>query len=322
MDTSNELIQLFSQYTVEQIESSNGQLLITAFGSRRYDRLIEDSAFKKLYTVIVEMKLELEFIQERHKNDADGQAKECLYLIRQKTDAREEEIEVLLGLIKKNLYPAWNDALKKLFEKKSSVITSWKDYFISYTNRDAPQTNGLYATLIRQVFLKMPHEDIQVQENFLPKIVVKFFESNDLVGFFDCESIKSGEEIEDEVREYCRNVFAFVQVIEHKTFSKPRDKRNWCFEEYNEFTSSEELEDICEGAFAGRHHFITIEKKLEDMKPINFYPNFQDWYNHVERVKYIWIHRSDNQIVRREVKKMGDQIFITRNDVISSILRD
>ncbi len=49
--------------------------------------------------------------------------------------------------------PAWNDEeLASEYEWRSEVVSEWKDYFLSYTLRQAVETNIEFRSLIEQMY--------------------------------------------------------------------------------------------------------------------------------------------------------------------------
>lgn len=332
MDVAGNLLRLFGENRVDEIEDNSGQMLKDAFGSAQYENLIEDRDFNKLYTQFVEQKRYVEEIWDKYEGNDEDQIRECLCLVR---DAKEKEgaevLEVLQGLIKESLYRNWTDDQRAIYDSKYKIIVDWKDYFISYTNRDAADTNDDFKRLIKSVYSAMPRIGMRVEENFVAKIIVKYLEGNDLRGFFDHNNIKCGDDIEDEIREFCQKSCVFVQLIEPIIFSRPRGKRNWCFEEYNEFNSmSKILEQVYGKHFDLCHQFIITEDKVSVLRPANLHQDYSSWYNHVGRTKYKRLkyggsrYRNaqiiDKQQLRREVGEIAIRIIEVRNKIIDTIL--
>jgi hypothetical protein len=327
MDWQKELIGLFSENSVEQVEANGGQLLENALGADRYQTLLKSDDFEKRYTLVHESKKDVEHIAGQHQDNTDEQVTECLRLIMDaKKNATAESVDVLRQLINKTLYTYdWETHQRQLYDKKYRIIVEWKDYFMSYTNRNAAETNRDFKRLIQDVYLAAPPMEQRLEESFLAKIIVKYLEANDLEGFFDHEDIRCGDDIEEEVRSYCGAVYTFVQLIEYQSFSRPATRRNWCCEEYNEFNNStNSLSKVCDEEFGGRHFFIITEKKgeLELLKPADLHPHYNSWFDHVRRLHCVGLRDMKSRDLRLKVWEIAKDIVEIREKIVSRILGD
>jgi len=283
----NRLIQLFAQHPVDHVEANDGQLLKDTFGPARYDALQADPAYQHTYTLVKEYKKELEHIA-RTTAAPRKQIHALLYYLKQiKHDQSKESLDVLSRLIRQSLYGAWAADEQAYYDQRHNIIIEWVDFFISYTNRDAGSTNHDFQDLYESVYFASPPPAVRNTTNLVAPIIVKYLNEDGLEGFADWNDIKSGDEIGESVRTYCRKAYAFVQLVERVCFTKPNGSiRNWCFEEYNTFKQAHLTGDLGPGNYNTRFHFLIVGDNLNQILPAQPPPSYNPWHQHMGQVHH------------------------------------
>jgi hypothetical protein len=69
-----------------------------------------------------------------------------------------KKIEVTRSLFEGRLRRSWPPAEQALYDRKKQIL-EWRDFFVSYTNRDAPATNQQFSGLIKSCFGMTPKDD-------------------------------------------------------------------------------------------------------------------------------------------------------------------
>ena len=256
----------------------------------------------------------------------DSAVNECLGLIdfyRRKGRLSEEAIA--FDLVKFGPYLNWSPPSKARFDAISNIIMKWKDYFLSYTNRDAANTNQTYDELIKSIYLKQPSEELRVEQNFVAKVVAKFLAQNGLKGFFDYEDIRCGDQIGEEVRYHCRNSFALVQILEPESFRAADDGTvNWCLEEFREFRRRFAHASI-EGPATLKDLFpvctVWDKKKKSLWRPAQW-PNddYEEWYKKLSALSVIQLEILDKALLRQKIDEIGDRIIEVRENLFEELL--
>ena len=229
----DQLVEIFSSHSVSDIENSD--ILQNKIDSDFYkcDNFIEQ------YSMISEIKLRLETIKQNKKKSKE-QISECLQWIDKELFDKHtsdnvklihksiftERPDIIIQMIKKYFYQFWEKNLIEKYEQILDILLNWKDYFFSYTNGNAREINNDYKLLLNHVGLF----DEDTEDNCVTKLIVTYLKSyNNLIGFFDRDNMKCGDDIQEKIFEYCQKSFTFIQLVQHGSF---RSTGNWCYKEY------------------------------------------------------------------------------------------
>lgn len=330
MTVYDNLIDLFAAHAVSEIEGHNGRILKTRFGVATVEDLAKIEGYKDNFDLVKVCKLELENILARNATSAARQVTECLeslYLDKDKgladraQEDRPSRTETFRDLIKRSVYAtAWTAQECATFDAKYEVLMEWRHYFLSYTNRDAFVTNNTFRKLIEFVY-GAPTPQWQTA-NFIAPTVAKILKQNNVSGFFDHNDLKSGDEIEDEIRVFCRRCWAFVQIMEPETLATPPGgKLNWCFEEYNEFVNAvSHLQALAGHTPSKRYHFVITLEHIHKLKPVMPNPNYSAWFAHAEKLHYKSLQNKEYEEVRDAVREIASRIKELRKSVIADLL--
>src|SRR5215216_986443 len=226
------LLKILSTKSLAELDAENGKPLLDEFSVGDLEALqktIPDypTAFRVASTAREQI--------DRVRNLApQKQVSEALCLVWEASNKRggtaRATLDAIIYLVDQVLVPGWPEAEQKIYQDRVQILRDWKDYFLSYTRRQAPETNFAFQGLIKQVFAEYPAAEEIKRENFLARIIWKFMNRQNIRGFWDEHDIRIGEVIGDKVRPYCRQSFGFVQLVEDVCFEQGEDV-NWCFEE-------------------------------------------------------------------------------------------
>lgn len=314
MDVLRELLQLYSQRPKDEIETG-GELLLRQFKVRTIDELLAIEGYKTAFALVSDCAATVAAIAEKSADPA-GQMRASIRLIRQMIDdgCQPEKIEVTRKLVEARLWPTWPSAVQKDYTAKSEIF-EWRDFFVSYTNRDAPATNNQFRQLIRTCLGKTP-SGAENAHNYLARVITRHLRRyQGLSGFFDEDALKVGENIQEEVDYYCRHAFALVQLIEPLALER-EPPCNWCFHEYTEFTGNPNLAAI--SGSQRRHFFVLTGADLSAVSPANLATTYKPWVDRIGGLKYIALQDERNTSLRAKLQLVAKEILRLRSGLVDA----
>jgi hypothetical protein len=316
MDVTAELIKLYSSHSTRDIEAGGG-LLLGHFQVDSPEALLALDGYKEAFALVSGCAVHVDKLAASYL-DVGEQVRESIRLIRRMIDDGEiqKKIDTTRTLLEGKLYGVWPAEQRAVYDKKKEIL-EWRDFFVSYTNRDAPATNNQFKQLIKSCLGKIPAAD-ENQSNFLAKVVTRHLRRyQNLTGFFDEESLEIGESIQEEVNKYCTRAFALVQIIEPLTLEK-QPPRNWCFHEYTHFSGNPAVTPILGNRH--RHFFLVAGAKFEDVRPANIIALYEDWVDRIADVKYIALQNERNSTLRSKIQTIAGKILTLRAEIINAWL--
>jgi hypothetical protein len=325
-DIREKLVEVLSKSSVQCIEANGGYLLAREFEVDAYDDLLNLPSFKESFSLLKKLKLEIELIEMRNEHP-EKEIKLALRLLfdqMKRTGVSLANAKAIKAFIKNGIYARrWTQEQRENFDLRSKVITElvhhWCDFFVSYTNRNAVETNNDFRYLIRSVFGSSPPASEREKFNFVARIIAKYLEMNNLRGFADYKNIKCGDEIEAEVQQHCQRAIGFVQFIESESFREPIPPvRNWCYEEYQAFTEARELSQFGIGA-QSRCYCLVSEADIDSLKPANLGP-YGVWYGAIAGLKYVALTGLNNQRLRQKIRGIAENIVERKKEIIEAVL--
>jgi hypothetical protein len=188
----------------------------------------------------------------------------------------------------------WREDQLDYFKEVYKAITTYNDYFLSFTNRKSTENNPNivnfnYEHLIRWLFhscrCKRNFErESKKNNNLLAATIDYFLRSNkpQLRGFYYPVHESDNRKVEEKLRDAAGNTFVFIQIIQNVMFSKNFDcEKNYCFFEY-----CEAKRNISEDQ---RILFILAEGSREDIIPkTDIWEKYDNWHDEmVEKDKII-----------------------------------
>jgi hypothetical protein len=220
------------------------------------------------------------------------------------------------------LYKRWPAADQRTFNERLNVFDIWTDFFISYTNRDAIATNNRYKELISHHF-GWPSDANSINPiNYVARVIVKYLEQQNIRGFVDFKSLQCGDDIGTTILEHCRATIAFVQLVEDVTLTEPPpSKKNWCFEEYDAFTSG--VLPVIAPNGLGNRCFFTLAGAGELAAPPGMGELYQPWCGRIAATLHIVLdncNTSPFDELKSNVRKIALQIVEARRRLFESML--
>jgi hypothetical protein len=317
VDAKSELIKLYSTRSTADIENT-GDLLLQHFGVATRDSLLALPDYQQAFTLISRCAARVDNLAAANPAPKD-QAREGIRVLRQMINDNENQsdIDSTKALIEGRLYPSWPADAQSFYDVKKEIL-EWRDFFVSYTNRDAPATNRQFRPLIKSCFGREPKGD-EINSNFLARVITRHLRRyQNLSGFFDEDNLKVGEIIQEAVNQYCRRSFALVQLIEPLTLEK-EPPRNWCYYEYSEFSNNPELAGLMAGGT--RHFFLVTSADVNEIRPASLATPYRPWVDRITNVKYIGLKNERNSTLRPKIKTVAEQILVIRAAIIEAWLK-
>lgn len=304
------LIELFAQYSSAEIKENSGERLKNAVGTEKYDEFTKNHEFKKYFEIL-----------KKNRDDLDDavygvkgiqQVKECLFLLHKKKKQSGEDFNTCAELIKRGIYiKTWKEQQQDYFDFGFEMIAKWRDFFISYTNRNLHETNDDFKEIIPAVIGKELYDKNKDQSNCVPHLIAHYLNKNNLDGFFDKHNMTCGDVIENKIFQYCTSVYVFVQLVEMEIFRHREDKTNWCYLEFEKFERW-----INE---TGMNHYKRYQFILTDEEafPAVLHSSYQYWKNKItERVHIKDLIALDKKEIKKKAGELARQIRDTKNQML------
>lgn len=311
------LIELFACYSIDEIKENSGELLKEKIGEDNYRKITEIQEYNEFYVKLKELREKLEL--ELDIDEDIQQVKNCLKLLHEKRKESRKDFQLLEKLIREGIYKSnWNQAQKDYFDFGIEMIDRWKDYFLSYTNRNKHETNNYFRKIIRSVFGSTFFNDNKEKFNCVAHLIVKYLKEDGLEGFFDKHDIDYGNEWEEKIIKNCKAVYAFVQLVEKPIFIHKEDGPNWCHKEFETFTRRIEETERERGLSTHNRHFFILMYTKEEISPANLHHDHRNWESKITKTQYINdLAAMDERKIRFEIGKFAKFIIFTREQLLT-----
>jgi hypothetical protein len=315
MDIRSNLTRLYCDYSTEDIESADGKLLLDSFGVAQPDALIAMEGYAEAFTLVSNCAAIVDRLVAKFPSP-DDQVRESLRILRRMIDdeGQTKQVETTRALVEGRLLRSWPREQQLFYDEKKQIL-EWRDFFVSYTNRDAPAINDQFRALIKSCLGRSP-KGAQLQSNYLARVITRHLRRyQQLSGFFDDDNLQVGENLLEEVEGYCTKAFALVQLIEPLTFAK-EPPRNWCFYEYERFSANPAI--VALFGNKDRHYFILTDPQLSAIQPASLNSSFASWVQRIEDLRQVNIalEGERNTTLRAKIKEVATQILILRTEII------
>jgi hypothetical protein len=247
---------------------------------------------------------------------ANEQVREILRTLRRMVDdgVPAQKVNTARVLVECRLRKAWPPAEEALYDEKKQIL-EWRDFFVSYTNRDAPAINQEFRDLIKSCLGSVP-KGTQLNANYVARVITRHLRRyQQLSGFFDEDNLQVGENLQDAVDGFCTKAFAFVQLVEPLTFDK-EPPHNWCFHEYKRFSENPGIVALVGDKSC--HFFILTDRQLSKIQPAASFPPFAEWMKRINDHRHLHIALQDerNTTLRTKIKDIATQILVLRSEII------
>jgi hypothetical protein len=311
------LIELFSRHSTDEIKEKSGELLKEAIGEDKYRKITQARGYNEFYVILKELREKLE--RELDIDEGIQQVKNCLRLLHEQRKESRKDFQLLEKLTREGIYMSiWNQDQKDYFDFGIEMIDRWKDYFLSYTNRNKHETNSDFRKIIRSVFGSTFFNDNKEKLNCVAPLIVKYLKEDGLEGFFDKHDIDYGNEWEDKIIKNCRAVYTFVQLVEKPIFIHKEDGRNWCHKEFKTFTRWIEETERERGLSTHNRHFFILMYTKGEISPANLHHDHRKWKSKITKTQYINdLVAMDKRKIRFEIGEFAKLIIITRDQMLT-----
>jgi hypothetical protein len=324
MAVYEDLLELFAAHRIDAVTADNGKLLRDKFG-KSIEELGADAEYTKHYDVVRDTKKCLEETLDSCQGDIRKEINECIWKIESfRERSRTEAAETFSQLVKRSVYKdRWGDKERRLYDRKYQLVFNWQHYFLSYTNRDYFKTYNSFKKLIdHNLEPDVRKNALSTKANVLAHLVAQLIEQTGMRGFFDYKKIKSGDDIEDAIRQHCKTAYVFIQLVEYVTFNPPAHGKNWCFEEYDEFAKETEMSDLSGCPHDKRYHFVITVDDISKLKPIFPYPPYSCWVDHAARVHDKKVRDGRRlDALRRDIQEIATEIKTLRDAIVYNTLQ-
>jgi len=317
------LIELYSNYSIIEIKN-NCKLLLDAFNIKNsFENNIElipdifnKKEYQKYHKIVTEIKNELEIIMENYSNNKD-QIYCCLDYIMQTTyEFNYDKSAILHTLIRKLFQNKWSNIEMEMYVNISYILINWKDYFISYTNRNAYEVNNIYKNIIAEIL-----SDYDYNKNIIAKIIVKYLSMNNVIVFYDENNLYYGENVKELIEQNCEKAFCFIQIVEPISFKIiDNDDKNWCHIEYCNYKKSKNSITVTKN-----YYFILLDE-LSNIEPAKLPKQYTEWFNEIKDSKFIVLDTNNTLKIRKEMrslaKTIADSCKHIKTEIIDSVIND
>jgi hypothetical protein len=322
------LIECYAKYAVENVDQC-----------KEYKTLCnenkDDTLFNKERERIERLKRDIEKEVDQKSSTSSDLIINALKLLNKKFSRKgspksKEDVEYIYKLILKTYSSHWREDQKDYFKNVYKAITTYMDYFLSFTKRKSTPNlknivNSHHMYFIRAI-LHWSEEKFEKEnekdKNLLAEAINYLLRSHkqQLRGFYYPEHEHDNQKVKEKLRDASGKTFAFVQIIQNVMLSKSFPcEPNYCFFEYCE--AKRNISD-------DKRLFILAEGSRKDtIANGDYWENFDTWYNEIKgKDQLILEHTEDSynseQIarLRRVIKKnLLDKVSETKRKMINEV---
>lgn len=311
------LIALFARHSAEEIFKEDSKRLKDALGKKKFQDLAQDEEYQKLFSTLTALRDKLD--SAIAGTTGKEQIKYCLLLIQEiKENEPKEHHEMLEKFIKKGFFNDWQPGDQQYYKECYDMLCKWKDYFLSYTNRNCIETNNDFKEVLLNVFGDADFEKNKEKVNYLARLIFRYFRENNLDAFFDQYSMKCGDDIKEEIFTHCQSVFAFVQLIEPVIFQAgDGGQENWGYLEFQAFDDWSRPNPVGD---CKRFYFLLTEK-TGAIFPARLPGDYKPWKSCIEGKIHIQDLKSMSKgEIKLKIWEIAQEIVKARQQVLASYL--
>jgi hypothetical protein len=313
-----DLAAVFTARSVADLEGEGGRSLLRQLGAGSLEELQAIPGYPRAHRLVSTVRERLDRVAQR---PVEEQVSEALALVNE-AKARggrdaADELEVTRLLVEKLLLPGWTAAQQQRYTHGLEILLQWMDYFLSYTRRQASQTNEAFRGLLKEFYTLLPPARARASENFVAKILVWFMKVQGMKGFLDDDDLRIGEVIGDKVVDYCQRSFGFLQLIEDVSFADLAPHENWSFEEYQAFSSAAYPSALAAQAPL-RFFFFLTEKDL--VEPAALPAIYKPWFADVSKRLRGELAGANREMIRLAVREVAAEIQKFKDAVVKEII--
>jgi hypothetical protein len=325
------MVKLFACNKLAKIESDPSliRVLFTTVGAvdtsgttGEINQLIQNlSGYNSFYCKLKDEQKNIELILENPVEmvQVKNLLTRLLFLKRLSYEQQDRKLlfnALLHDAIEHNGLWATNELAKTKYREGACMIDEWVDFFLSYTNRDQPEVNNTFDTVLKKIFKKKEWDDNVEELNMLAKLLVRNLKRRGQLNvFFDQQSMICGDKIKDKVNEYCAKTFSFAQLIQWQALANEPDKKNWCYHEYKTFDENNVNKE--KGLFFFKIYDVPDKPKDVPNIPVDW----KDWIDKALTTVNVVIPRElENDKLDKKCGEIANEILSARDKIINKYL--
>lgn len=327
MSNIQQLILIYASHTVQEVK--NQPELIEGKVGKTLQELAKTD-FPKDQELVESLKRGIEGHAELNTADKKAQIGKCLRLLYSMVFGRGEASTIVLRmdtaaqLLTQMYAGGWSADQHRHFDFAFQLLKEWNNYFLSYTNDGGKIVNAKYKAVVDlftepAVLTKRNKES----DNVLADAIVYSLKIRSLSrrSFYDKESIKVGDNLQDKILPAASKTFAFVQLVHLETFDTTGEV-NWPFTEYQIFNAHNESEmssqqayrDVFKGRFAA---ILAGEKADLQLAVVPF--EYEVWFNRIFSDTHFLTLPTDTASFERTMQELSAAIVNITYGIIDNI---
>jgi len=197
----------------------------------------------------------------------------------------EEHLDLYHELIVHGYRRLWSLPQQQYFDRAYEHVQYEFDFFLSFTTRfegvegDNPINTNFQHFIRRELTDTVYDSADRKRTNLLATVLHRLLSSPQQKGFFFRHMQGDNTIVEDKLAEGCRKSMVFVQLIQNAIFVEPKERKNYCFFEYEAATAAHKTAPDLQDRIV----FIFAEDS-GDLVDETLVPNrFTNWHDHVSR---------------------------------------
>lgn len=238
MDTKVEsLVRMFGENTLSDIESQI-EPLIKKYFDAEWDAVYQQDFFTRHYELLRGYRKKMDELTASSINTKEKITAALNFCWKEANFNKSEatvfvsKMELFNRLVNEMLKNEWTPKQQEHFNTVAGIFRDYNNYFLSYTNHLAQAINQAYKIIYEAILNKEDYsgEDFS-KRNLLAKAFHRFLHLKNIrKGFFDLDSIRLAQGINDKVTENASKSIAFIQLISMASFEY--NEPNWSYIEY------------------------------------------------------------------------------------------
>ncbi|MGB8910479.1 MAG: hypothetical protein WCC84_17175 [Candidatus Cybelea sp.] len=319
--TAQKLLDVFRQHSTQAIKTNGRDIICRAFRipPEAYVEQTRDSNFATAYANLLGIRKRVDDVLSRRPSRDARQVSLALALLKlYRRSYLFAELQACTEILRAAAYPRWQQNDRVAFDK-GCVVFPLEDYFLSYTNREADDTNYYF----RQAFIgqmRRGASEGRFNYNLVALAIEHRLSRNNLQGFFDVNEIRLGDSVREKITHGAEHSIVFIQLLEMALLTRPRPgETNWCFHEFERYGGSHVRDQL---AFLLAAQLAAGADPVGNIRPADVPEAYDDWVTAMNRCKLQELKTNPSLLrdqlneVAREVKRMRDDVFydITAED--------
>jgi hypothetical protein len=325
-----QLVNLFANHTAQEMTSTDGQRLIAAelqFPIAEYHNWAPRPTIREPFSKLLEIRGRVDLIVKNFPGNPDLQFRKAAALLKKyRKQNAVPEMRIAYKLAQSALVSGWDPELKKRFAALSEFFKEYKDYFLSYTNKDSGRTNTDFAKTFYPE-TKQYIKTCSITANLLARQVVEHLSG--LSGFFDKQQILLGDAVRAKIVCGAATALVFIQLVSRAMLeSEQNETDNWCFQEYMAYKCDDEC--ACDVARGRTRLFIFLiaEKPVpgnpaEAVRPFSDLRDaYKPWHDHMLELATQTLERSSCGKLKEQIEVIARQIHEFRHSILDSVVNE